>query len=104
MGGAPLTVQLGAYILLLAEGWLALLGLYGPAPVRALVRAYVDVFRAYPCWCSSFWSITPPFVGLSSVPCLRDPAGGRVQRLHLEIARAGIEAVPKGQREGRCSG
>ena len=48
---------------------LALLGLYGPAPVRALVRAYVDVFRALPVLVLSFWSITRcPLWAFPSVP------------------------------------
>ena len=109
--GLLLTVQLGALSIVL--GWLgglalALLGLYGPASLRALVRAYVDVFRALPVLVLLilvYYAL--PFVGLSlSAFASATLALAAVSSAYTsEIVRAGIEAVPKGQSEaGRVLG
>ncbi|MDB5928320.1 MAG: uncharacterized protein JWR60_27 [Polaromonas sp.] len=99
------TILLGvvSIVLGLASGLLmALLRLYGPAPLRAAARIYIDVFRSIPILVLLvlvYYAL--PFVGvrLSSF-------ASTVLTLSLvscaytaEIFRAGIEALPKGQFE-----
>ena len=111
MGGAPPDRSAGRLKHPAGLAWrvgLALLGLYGPAPVRALVRAYVDVFRALPVLVLLilvYYAL--PFVGLSlSAFASATLALAAVSSAYTsEIVRAGIEAVPKGQSEaGRVLG
>ncbi len=97
------TVLLGAVSIVagLAAGLpLALLRLYGPAPMRALARIYIDVFRSIPLLVLlvlvyyalpfvgvRFSSFTAAALSLSMVGCAYT----------AEIFRAGIEAIPRGQ-------
>ena len=103
--GLGLTVLLGAVSIVAGSvsGLLmALLRIYGWAPLRALARIYIDVFRSIPLLVllvlvyyalpfvgirmTSFMSAT---VAISMVSCAYT----------AEIFRAGIEAIPKGQFE-----
>lgn len=105
LSGLGVTVLLGiASILIgLVTGlMMALLRLYGPAPVRGLARIYIDVLRSIPILVLLvlvYYAL--PFVGvrLSSF-------ASTVLTLSLvscaytaEIFRSGIEALPKGQFE-----
>jgi len=97
------TVLLGAVSIVagLAAGLpLALLRLYGPRPLRALARVYIDVFRSIPLLVLlvlvyyalpfvgvRFSSFTAAALSLTLVGCAYT----------AEIFRAGIEAIPRGQ-------
>jgi polar amino acid transport system permease protein len=103
--GLGITVMLGLVSIVagLVSGLLmALLRLYGPAPLRMLSRVYIDVFRSIPLLVLlvlvyyalpfvgvRFSSFTAAALALSMVSCAYT----------AEIFRAGIEAIPKGQFE-----
>jgi polar amino acid transport system permease protein len=103
--GLWITVLLGLVSIVagLVSGLLmALLRLYGPAPLRVLARVYIDVFRSIPLLVLlvlvyyalpfvgvRFSSFTAAALALSMVSCAYT----------AEIFRAGIEAIPKGQFE-----
>jgi polar amino acid transport system permease protein len=103
--GLGVTVMLGLVSIVagLVSGLLmALLRLYGPAPLRMLARVYIDVFRSIPLLVLlvlvyyalpfvgvRFTSFTAAALALSMVSCAYT----------AEIFRAGIEAIPKGQFE-----
>ena len=103
--GLGVTVMLGLVSIVagLVSGLLmALLRLYGPAPLRVLARIYIDVFRSIPLLVLlvlvyyalpfvgvRFTSFTAAALALSLVSCAYT----------AEIFRAGIEAIPKGQFE-----
>lgn len=103
--GLGITVLLGLVSIVagLVSGLLmALLRLYGLAPMRVLARVYIDVFRSIPLLVLlvlvyyalpfvgvRFTSFTAAALSLSMVSCAYT----------AEIFRAGIEAVPKGQFE-----
>lgn len=103
--GLGVTVMLGLVSIVagLVSGLLmALLRLYGPAPLRVLARVYIDVFRSIPLLVLlvlvyyalpfvgvRFSSFTAAALALSMVSCAYT----------AEIFRAGIEAIPKGQFE-----
>ncbi|MFN7122687.1 MAG: amino acid ABC transporter permease [Hydrogenophaga sp.] len=103
--GLGVTVLLGLVSIVagLVSGLLmALLRLYGPAPLRMLARIYIDVFRSIPLLVLlvlvyyalpfvgvRFSSFTAAALALSMVSCAYT----------AEIFRAGIEAIPKGQFE-----
>ena len=103
--GLGVTVLLGLVSIVagLVSGLLmALLRLYGPAPLRMLARVYIDVFRSIPLLVLlvlvyyalpfvgvRFSSFTAAALALSMVSCAYT----------AEIFRAGIEAIPKGQFE-----
>jgi polar amino acid transport system permease protein len=103
--GLGVTVMLGLVSIVagLVSGLLmALLRLYGPAPLRVLARVYIDVFRSIPLLVLlvlvyyalpfvgvRFTSFTAAALALSMVSCAYT----------AEIFRAGIEAIPKGQFE-----
>jgi polar amino acid transport system permease protein len=103
--GLGVTVMLGLVSILagLVSGLLmALLRLYGPAPLRMVARVYIDVFRSIPLLVLlvlvyyalpfvgvRFSSFTAAALALSMVSCAYT----------AEIFRAGIEAIPKGQFE-----
>ena len=107
--GLGITVLLGAVSIVMGSvsGLLmALLRIYGWAPLRAMARIYIDVFRSIPLLVllvlvyyalpfvgvrlSSFASAT---LALSMVSCAYT----------AEIFRAGIEALPKGQFEAAAA-
>jgi len=103
--GLGVTVLLGLVSIVagLVSGLLmALLRLYGPAPLRMVARVYIDVFRSIPLLVLlvlvyyalpfvgvRFSSFTAAALALSMVSCAYT----------AEIFRAGIEAIPKGQFE-----
>jgi polar amino acid transport system permease protein len=103
--GLGVTVMLGLVSIVagLVSGLLmALLRLYGLAPLRAVARLYIDVFRSIPLLVLlvlvyyalpfvgvRFSSFTSAALALSMVSCAYT----------AEIFRAGIEAIPQGQFE-----
>lgn len=103
--GLWITILLGVVSIVagLVSGLLmALLRLYAPAPVRALARIYIDVFRSIPLLVLLvlvYYAL--PFVGIrlssfsSAATALTLVSCGYT----AEIFRAGIEAIPKGQFE-----
>ncbi|WP_299820473.1 amino acid ABC transporter permease [uncultured Jannaschia sp.] len=107
--GLWVTLQLGAASIVagLVLGLALAMGrLYGPAPVRALARVYIDVFRSIPLLVLLiviYYAL--PFVGLSLSPfasamsALTMVSGA----YSAEIFRAGIEAIPKGQFEASAA-
>lgn len=103
--GLKVTVQLG--VVSIAAGLLlglsiALVRLYGLAPLRLLAKAYIDVFRSIPLLVLLivvYYAL--PFVGISLSPfmsavCALTAVSGAYT---AEIFRAGIEAIPRGQFE-----
>lgn len=99
------TIALGflSILLGLAGGLLLALGrMYGPRLVRALIIAYVDVFRALPVlvWLVIVYYALP-FVGISLSPFASAAfALTTVSSAYTaEIYRAGIDAIPRGQFE-----
>ncbi|NMM35910.1 MAG: amino acid ABC transporter permease [Glaciimonas sp.] len=105
MQGLGITVMLGALsiVLGLAGGLLlALVRLYGPAPVSATARIYIDVFRSIPILVLLvlvYYAL--PFVGvrLSSFASTVLTLSLVSAAYAAEIFRSGIEALPKGQFE-----
>ncbi len=103
--GLGVTVVLGAVSIVagLVSGLLlALLRLYGPAPLRVLARIYTDVFRSIPLLVLLvlvYYAL--PFVGvrLSSFSAAALALSMVSCAYTAEIFRAGIEAIPKGQFE-----
>ncbi|TFF23372.1 amino acid ABC transporter permease [Jiella endophytica] len=99
------TIALGflSILLGLAGGLLLALGrMYGPRFLRALIIAYVDVFRALPVlvWLVIVYYALP-FVGISLSPFASAAfALTTVSSAYTaEIYRAGIDAIPRGQFE-----
>jgi polar amino acid transport system permease protein len=100
-----ITILLGVVSIVagLVSGLLmALLRLYAPAPVRALARIYIDVFRSIPLLVLLvlvYYAL--PFVGirLSSFTSAATALTLVSCAYTAEIFRAGIEAIPKGQFE-----
>lgn len=103
--GLWITILLGVVSIVagLVSGLLmALLRLYAPAPVRALARIYIDVFRSIPLLVLLvlvYYAL--PFVGirLSSFASAATALTLVSCAYTSEIFRAGIEAIPKGQFE-----
>jgi polar amino acid transport system permease protein len=103
--GLGITVLLGAVSIVLgfvAGLLMALLRLYGPAPLRTLARIYIDVFRSIPLLVLLvlvYYAL--PFVGvrLSSFAAATTALSLVSCAYTAEIFRAGIEAIPKGQFE-----
>lgn len=85
---------------------MALARLHGTAPVRALARVYVDVFRSIPLLVLLvlvYYAL--PFVGvrLSSFAAAATALSMVSCAYTAEIFRAGIEALPKGQFEAAAA-
>lgn len=103
--GLGVTVLLGAVSIVagMVSGLLlALLRLYGIAPLRAAARIYIDVFRSIPLLVLLvlvYYAL--PFVGvrLSSFAAAATALSLVSCAYTAEIFRAGIEAIPKGQFE-----
>ena len=81
---------------------LALLRVFGTAPVRAAARIYIDVFRSIPLLVLLvlvYYAL--PFVGvrLSSFAAATAALSAVSCAYVAEIFRAGIEAIPRGQFE-----
>jgi polar amino acid transport system permease protein len=102
--GITVTLALSALsgLTSIAAGFVvALLRLYGPRPLRALVVLYIDSMRAIPVLVVLVWTFfaLPILTGLTMPPFVAALIGLTV---HLaayvaEIVRAGIESVRKGQ-------
>jgi polar amino acid transport system permease protein len=107
--GLGITVLLGAVSIVAGSvsGLLmALLRLYGWAPLRAVVRVYIDVFRSIPLLVLLvlvYYAL--PFVGvrLSSFAAAATALSMVSCAYTAEIFRAGIEALPKGQFEAAAA-
>ncbi len=103
--GLWITIGLGvAAIVLGAAGGLllALARLYGPAPLRFLAIAYINVFRAIPLLVLLiviYYAL--PFVGLrlTSFTSATTALSLVSAAYSAEILRAGIEGLPRGQSE-----
>lgn len=103
--GLGVTVLLGGVSIvagMLSGLLMALLRLYGAAPLRALARVYIDVFRSIPLLVLLvlvYYAL--PFVGvrLSSFAAAATALSLVSCAYTAEIFRAGIEAIPKGQFE-----
>jgi polar amino acid transport system permease protein len=107
--GLWLTLKLGAASIvagLILGLAVALLRLYSVAPVRVLMRLYIDIFRSIPLLVLLivvYYAL--PFVGLrlsafvSAMSALTLVSGAYT----AEIFRAGIEAIPKGQFEASAA-
>lgn len=103
--GLWITIGLGvAAIVLGAAGGLllALARLYGPAPLRFLAIAYINVFRAIPLLVLLiviYYAL--PFVGLrlTSFTSATTALSLVSSAYSAEILRAGIEGLPRGQSE-----
>lgn len=101
--GLGTTVLLGAVSIalgLLSGLLLALLRLYGPLPLQALARSYIDLFRSLPLLVLLvlvYYAL--PFVGvrLSSFAAAATALSLVSCAYTAEIFRAGIQALPRGQ-------
>lgn len=103
--GLGVTIMLGAVSIVigLVSGLLlALLRVYGPLPLRAISRVYIDVFRSIPLLVLLvliYYAL--PFVGirLSSFASAATALSLVSCAYTAEIFRSGLEAIPKGQFE-----
>ncbi len=103
--GLGITVMLGLASIALGTTsglLLALLRVFGAAPVRAAARIYIDVFRSIPLLVLLvlvYYAL--PFVGvrLSSFAAATVALSAVSCAYVAEIFRAGIEAIPRGQFE-----
>ena len=94
----PLAMLLGLAV--------ALLRMYGPAPVRWLMVAYVEVLRGTPLMLQLFVIFfLLPEIGLP-IPAFYAAVAGlaiNYSAYEAEIYRAGLQAVPRGQMEAALS-
>jgi polar amino acid transport system substrate-binding protein len=107
--GAPMTLIISVLGMAVAIAFgllLALLYLYGSAPVAWLSRAYIEVFRGTPLLIQLYLI----FYGLPNIGIRLSPLVAAVVGLGLNYAayeaenyRAGIEAIPRGQMEAALS-
>jgi polar amino acid transport system permease protein len=103
--GLGVTIMLGLASIALGTTsglLLALLRVFGTAPVRAAARIYIDVFRSIPLLVLLvlvYYAL--PFVGvrLSSFAAATVALSAVSCAYVAEIFRAGIEAIPRGQFE-----
>jgi polar amino acid transport system permease protein len=101
--GLGTTVLLGAVSIaigLFSGLLLALLRLFGPAPLQVLARGYIDIFRSLPLLVLLvlvYYAL--PFVGvrLSSFAAAATALSLVSCAYTAEIFRAGIQAIPRGQ-------
>ncbi len=81
----------------------AVLRLYGPAPVRTLAAAYVELFRNLPLILVVYWAfyVLPILtgVGLSPIATGLAALALNVTAYNAETFRAGINSIRKGQSE-----
>jgi polar amino acid transport system substrate-binding protein len=94
--------------LAIGAGLLVALGrLYGPAPLRWLFSAYVEILRGTPLLLQlvTIYYVLPPAFGFSLNPVLAAVLGLAVNysAYESEIYRAGLLAVPVGQMEAALS-
>jgi polar amino acid transport system permease protein len=105
LSGLWITIGLGlsAIVLGFAGGLLfAMLRLYGPAPLKTIAVAYIDVFRAIPLLVLLiviYYAL--PFVGIRLSPFASATTALSLvcAAYSAEILRAGVEGVPRGQFE-----
>ena len=87
--------------------FVALIRLYGPAPLRWLFSAYVEVLRGTPLLLQlvTIYYVLPPAFGFSLNPVLAAVLGLAVNysAYESEIYRAGLLAIPVGQMEAALS-
>ncbi len=107
--GAALTVELSAASMLFGLV-IALFGAigraFGPAPVRAIVAAYVEVIRNTPLLVQLYiiyFALPATGVKLASDAAAIVALSINLGAYATEILRAGIEAVPRGQVEAGLS-
>ena len=81
----------------------AVLRMYGPAPVRALATGYVELFRNLPLILVVFWAfyVLPILTGLGLSPLATGLAALalNVTAYNAETFRAGINSIRRGQSE-----
>lgn len=81
----------------------AALRLYGPAPVRAVATAYVELFRNLPLILVVFWAfyVMPILLGVSLSPLATGLAALalNVTAYNAETFRAGLNSIRRGQTE-----
>ena len=105
LGGAWMTVRIAALGSLLAVGFgvaSALARLYGPAPLRWLSRAYVEIFRGTSALVQLFWLffVLPDFgISLEPFTVAVLALGLNVGAYGAEVVRGAIQTVPRGQWE-----
>ena len=82
---------------------IAVLRMYGPAPVRSLATAYVELFRNLPLILVVFWAfyVLPILTGLGLSPLATGLAALalNVTAYNAETFRAGINSIRRGQSE-----
>lgn len=103
--GAVMTVKISVLAMLLAMAFgmaLAVMRIYGPAPLRAVATAYVEIVRGTPLLIQLYLL----YYGLPTLGIQLDAFVAGVLGLGLNYAaneaenyRAGIQAVPRGQSE-----
>jgi len=103
--GAIMTLQVSLLAMILAVAWgftLAIMRVFGPAPLRWLATLYIEIIRGTPLLIQLFLI----FYGLSTVGINLPPFIAGVLGLGLNYAayeaenyRAGLLAIPKGQME-----
>jgi polar amino acid transport system substrate-binding protein len=95
----PLAIVVGLFV--------ALIRLYGPAPLRWVFSAYVEVLRGTPLLLQlvTIYYVLPPAFGFSINPLLAAVLGLAVNysAYESEIYRAGLLAIPVGQMEAALS-
>ncbi|MDX1934440.1 MAG: ABC transporter substrate-binding protein/permease [Capsulimonadales bacterium] len=103
--GAGMTVLLSVTAMLVAMALgipLALASLYGPPPIRALARTYIEAFRGTPLLIQLYLIYYGlPRVGLSLTPFVAAVIGLGLNYAAYEAEnyRAGLQSVPRDQRE-----
>ena len=105
LSGLWMTVQLAVFAILFGMPLglaVAVLRLYGPAPLRWLATGFTDVFRALPMLILLillYYAL--PFMGirLSSFVSAVTALSIVLAAFSAEVFRAGIEAIPRGQVE-----
>src|SRR5918996_4117278 len=99
--GALLTIEIAVLgsLLAIVMGMLAALArMYGPAPVRWLATAYVEVFRGTSALVQLFWLffVLPQFgVTLDPIPVAVLALGLNIGAYGAEVVRGAILAVPR---------
>jgi polar amino acid transport system substrate-binding protein len=95
----PLAIVVGLFV--------ALIRLYGPAPLRWFFSAYVEILRGTPLLLQlvTIYYVLPPAFGFSLNPVLAAVLGLAVNysAYESEIYRAGLLAIPVGQMEAALS-
>ncbi len=107
--GASITVFLSVLSMALAITLGALLAgtrLFGPAPLRSLAAAYVEIYRGTPLLIQLFilyYGLPNIGIALSPLAAAIIGLGMNYAAYEAEVYRGGIEAVPRGQLEAALS-